>query len=68
MRGALEDISHNMEIVQGVGSEFGLHLIMNCQRSEVITTNPATATPVLSAIPVAQVLDPASATLAGLPN
>ena len=63
--GALKDIRHDLEIVQGVGSELGLYL--NCQKSEVISTNPATASPILSAIPSDQVLHPASATLQGSP-
>ena len=48
MGGTLEDIRHDLEIVQGVGSELGLHLTR--QKSEVISTNPATASPILSAI------------------
>ena len=63
--GTLEDISHDLEIVQRAGSELGLHL--NRQKSEVICTNPATAVPILSAIPGAQVVDPARATLLGSP-
>ena len=45
--GALEDISHDLCSVWG--SELGLHL--NCQKSEVISINPATAGPISSAIP-----------------
>ena len=63
--GSLEEIRHDLEIVQCVGTELGLHL--NRQKSEVISTNPATASPILSAIPGAQVMDPASATLLGSP-
>ena len=63
--GTLEDISHDLELVQRVGSDLGLHL--NRQKSEVICTNPASAVPILSAIPGAQVQDPASATLLGSP-
>ena len=65
MVGALEDIIHDLEIVRGVGSELGMHL--NCQKSEVISTNPATDSPILSAIPSDQVLYPVSATLLGSP-
>ena len=63
--GTLEDIRYDLEIVQRVGTELGLQL--NRQKSEVISTNPATASPILSAIPGAQVLDPANATLLGSP-
>ena len=58
--GTLEDIRHDLEIIRCVGTELSLHL--NRQKFEVISTNPATASPILSAIPVAQILDPASAT------
>ena len=54
---------HDLEIVQCVGSESGLHL--NHQKSEVICTNPVNT--ILSTIPVAQVLDPESASLLGSP-
>ena len=41
---------------------------LNHQKSEVsIYTNPATAVPILSVIPGAQVMDPASVTLLGYP-
>ena len=60
-----EDIRHGLEIVPSIGSELGLH--SNHQKSEVITTNPATANPIMSAIPGVQVLDPASATLLDSP-
>ena len=63
--GTLEDVRHDLGIVQCVGSDLGLHL--NHQKSEVICTNPATTNPILSAIPGAQVLDPAGATLLGSP-
>ena len=63
--GTREDISHDLEIVQCVGSDLGLHL--NHEKSEVICTNPATTSPILSAIPGAHVLDTASATLLGSP-
>ena len=63
--GTLEDVMHDLEIVQRVGSEFGLHL--NHQKSELICTNSMTVDPIVSTIPGAQVLDPVSASLLGCP-
>ena len=63
--GTLDDVRHDLEIVQRLGSELGLHL--NHQKSEVICTKLVAANPTLSTIPGAQVVDPASATLLGSP-
>ena len=48
-----------------MGTKLGLHL--NHQKSEVISTNPVTTSPILSAVPGAQLLDPTDATLLGPP-
>ena len=56
---------HDLEIVERLGSELGLYL--NHQKSEVICTKLVAANPILSAIPGAQVVDPASATVLDSP-
>ena len=61
--GTLDDVRDDLEIVQHLRSELGLHL--NHQKSEVICTKLVSANPILSAIPGVQVVDPASATLLG---
>ena len=63
--GILDNVRHDLEIVERLGSELGLYL--NHQKSEVICTKLVAANPILSAIPGAQVVDPASATLLGSP-
>ena len=63
--GTLDDLRHDLKIVQRFGSKLGLHL--NHQKSEVVCTKLVAANPTLSAIPGAQVVDPASATLLGSP-
>ena len=54
--GTLEDVRHDLGIVQWVGSSLGLHL--NHQKSKMICTNPVTTNPILSAVPGAMVLLP----------
>ena len=56
--GSLEGFRHNLEIVQHVRSEMGLHL--NHQKSKVICTKPVNANPIFSAIPGVRVRDPES--------
>ena len=53
--GTLEDVMHDLESVQHVVSELGLHL--SHHKSEMIRTNPTMAYPILSSIPDAYVLD-----------
>ena len=63
--GTLDDVRHDLEIVQRFGSKLGLHL--SHQKSEVVWTKFVAVNLTLSAIPGAQVVDPASATLLGSP-
>ena len=52
----MEDLSHDLEIVERVGAEIGLQL--NTGKSEIISTCPATIISILSSLPGAKVVHP----------
>ena len=62
--GVTEDVKHDLEVVVREGA--ALCLLLNERKSEVICEDMAARDSILSSIPGAQVIDPASASLLGL--
>ena len=63
--GKVEDVLHDLDLVELEGAELGL--ILNHQKSEIISSDNAARGSVLCAIPGARVIDPEKATLLGSP-
>ena len=63
--GKVEDVLHDLDLVEREGAELGL--ILNHQKSEIISSDNAARGSVLCAIPGARVIDPEKATLLGSP-
>ena len=63
--GPMEDVLHDLNIVEREGAELGLHL--NYRKSEVIGVDKDTRDAILSFLPGARVVDPLRATLLGSP-
>ena len=60
----MEDVLHDLNIVEREGAELGLHL--NYQKSEVICVDKDTRDAVLSFLPGALVVDPLKAPQLGM--
>ena len=65
IEGVTEDVKHDLEVVVREGAALGL--LLNERKSEVICKDTAARDSILSSIPGAQVIDPASASLLGSP-
>ena len=63
--GAVDDIKHDLEMVEREGAALGLQL--NQRKSEVICSDTAVRDSIWPSIPAAQVINPASAYLLGSP-
>lgn len=63
--GDLEDILHDLEVVDREAAEWGL--LLNQRKSEVICRDQPTRNSILSSIPGARVVDPQDACLLGSP-
>ena len=64
--GPLTEICQDLRVVRELEEELGL--VLNCSKSEIITSDPTVSNTLLTHLPRAQVVDPAHATLLGSPT